>query len=253
MAVLEVERLSKVFGTGETAVHALREVTVSVDAGELAALLGPSGSGKSTLLLCTSLIEPPSAGAIAVRGRAVWRDGAALVDARRFRRENIGFVFQGHNLIPFLTAEENVALAMQLAGVGRREAARRARDLLGYLEVGHRAGALPATLSGGERQRVAIGRALANEPPIVFADEPTAALDTERGMKVMALLRRVAREKRSAVIAVTHDERMIEGFDTVYEMNDGRLAQKLHAPAPWKRAPHPSTAAAPSGPASSWA
>ena len=235
MAVLEVERLSKVFGTGETAVHALREVTVSVDAGELAALLGPSGSGKSTLLLCTSLIEPPSAGAIAVRGRAVWRDGAALVDARRFRRENIGFVFQGHNLIPFLTAEENVALAMQLAGVGRREAARRARDLLGYLEVGHRAGAL------------------ANEPPIVFADEPTAALDTERGMKVMALLRRVAREKRSAVIAVTHDERMIEGFDTVYEMNDGRLAQKLHAPAPWKRAPHPSTAAAPSGPASSWA
>ena len=115
---------------------------------------------------------------------------------------------------------------MHLNGAGKRDAARRAQEILGYLEVANRAGMLPATLSGGERQRVAIGRALANEPPIIFADEPTAALDTERGMKVMALLRRVAREKRSAVIAVTHDHRMIEGFDSVYEMNDGRLARK---------------------------
>jgi putative ABC transport system ATP-binding protein len=224
MPVLEVERLSKTFGKGELAVHALREASLSVEAGELAALLGPSGSGKSTLLLCISLIEAPSAGRIVVGGREAWRDGKAALDARRYRRENIGFIFQGHNLIPFLTAQENVALAMQLNGVGRRDAARRARQLLGYLEVANRADALPATLSGGERQRVAIGRALANEPPLVFADEPTAALDTGRGMKVMALLRRVAREKRSAVIAVTHDQRMIEGFDSVYEMNDGRLA-----------------------------
>jgi putative ABC transport system ATP-binding protein len=220
-----VERLSKTFGKGELAVHALREASLSVEAGELAALLGPSGSGKSTLLLCISLIEAPSAGRIVVGGREAWRDGKPALDARRYRRENIGFIFQGHNLIPFLTAQENVALAMQLNGVGRRDAARRARQLLGYLEVANRADALPATLSGGERQRVAIGRALANEPPIVFADEPTAALDTGRGMKVMALLRRVAREKRSAVIAVTHDQRMIEGFDSVYEMNDGRLAR----------------------------
>jgi putative ABC transport system ATP-binding protein len=225
MPVLEVERLSKTFGKGELAVHALREASLSVEAGELAALLGPSGSGKSTLLLCISLIEAPSAGRIVVGGREAWRDGKAALDARRYRRENIGFIFQGHNLIPFLTAQENVALAMQLNGVGRRDAARRARQLLGYLEVANRADALPATLSGGERQRVAIGRALANEPPLVFADEPTAALDTGRGMKVMALLRRVAREKRSAVIAVTHDQRMIEGFDSVYEMNDGRLAR----------------------------
>jgi putative ABC transport system ATP-binding protein len=225
MPVLEVERLSKTFGKGELAVHALREASLSVEAGELAALLGPSGSGKSTLLLCISLIEAPSAGRIVVGGREAWRDGKAALDARRYRRENIGFIFQGHNLIPFLTAQENVALAMQLNGVGRRDAARRARQLLGYLEVANRADALPATLSGGERQRVAIGRALANEPPIVFADEPTAALDTGRGMKVMALLRRVAHEKRSAVIAVTHDQRMIEGFDSDNEMNDGRLAR----------------------------
>jgi putative ABC transport system ATP-binding protein len=226
MAVLEVEKLSKVYGKGELAVHALREASVSVEAGELAALLGPSGSGKSTLLLCISLIELPSSGRIVVGGREAWRDGASQLDARRFRRENIGFIFQGHNLIPFLTAQENVALAMQLNGVRKRDAARRSRELLGYLEVGNRADVLPATLSGGERQRVAIGRALANEPPIIFADEPTAALDTERGMKVMGLLRRVAREKRSAVIAVTHDHRMIEGFDSVYRMDDGRLARQ---------------------------
>jgi putative ABC transport system ATP-binding protein len=226
VAVLQVHALSKTFGKGELAVHALRDADLDVEAGELAALIGPSGSGKSTLLLCISLIEAPSSGSIVVGGREAWRDGRTAVDARRFRRENIGFVFQGHNLIPFLTAQENVALPLQLNGVRKREAARRARELLDYLEVGHRAAALPETLSGGERQRVAIGRALANEPPIVFADEPTAALDTERGMKVMALLRRVAREKRSAVIAVTHDHRMIKGFDSVYMMNDGRLARQ---------------------------
>jgi putative ABC transport system ATP-binding protein len=225
MPVLEVEGLSKTYGEGELAVHALREATFSVEAGELVALLGPSGSGKSTLLLCVSLIEEPSAGRIAVRGRNVWGGQHGAVDARRFRRENIGFIFQGHNLIPFLTAQENVALAVQLNGVPHRQAAKRAAEILDFLEIGHRAASLPQYLSGGERQRVAIGRALANEPPIIFADEPTASLDSERGMKVMGLLRRVAREKRSAVIAVTHDHRMVEGFDTAYQMNDGRLAR----------------------------
>jgi putative ABC transport system ATP-binding protein len=222
--VLEVASLSKTYGEGELAVHALREASFTVQAGELVALLGPSGSGKSTLLLCISLIEAPSAGAIAINGRPVW-PAQGRFDARRYRRENIGFIFQGHNLIPFLTAAENVALALQLNGTPRREAMRRAAEVLDYLEVGNRARSLPQFLSGGERQRVAIGRALANEPPIIFADEPTASLDSERGMKVMALLRRVAREKRSAVIAVTHDHRMVEGFDTAYLMNDGRLAR----------------------------
>jgi putative ABC transport system ATP-binding protein len=226
VAVLEVERLSKTFGAGDLAVHALRDASFSIEAGELVALLGPSGSGKSTLLLCISLIDDPTAGRIVVNGRDAWRDGPVGLDARRYRRENIGFIFQGHNLIPFLTVQENVALPAHLNGVGRREAARRARAILDYLEIGHRADFLPHNLSGGERQRVAIGRALANNPPIVFADEPTASLDTERGMKVMTLLRRVAREKRSAVIAVTHDHRMVEGFDTAYVMNDGRLARR---------------------------
>jgi putative ABC transport system ATP-binding protein len=225
MALLEVSGLGKTFGSGELAVQALRDVSLSVDAGELVALLGPSGSGKSTLLLCISLIQEPSSGRIAISGNDVWRERSLGLDARRFRRENIGFIFQGHNLIPFLTAEENIALARQLNGASSRQARVRARELLAYMELERRASAYPSELSGGEQQRVAIGRALANEPPIIFADEPTASLDTERGLKVMGMLRRIAREKRSAVIAVTHDHRMVDGFDSAYVMNDGRLSR----------------------------
>ncbi|MBT9445844.1 MAG: ABC transporter ATP-binding protein [Hyphomonadaceae bacterium] len=225
MTALSVRGLSKVFGSGDLAVTALDDVDLDVRAGELVALIGPSGSGKTTLLLCVSLIIPPSAGVIKINDKDIYRDGQVRVDARRFRREMIGFVFQAHNLIPFLSALDNVALAMQLNGVSNADARRRARDLLDYLEISHRADYLPANLSGGEQQRVAIGRALANEPPLIFADEPTASLDTGRGMKVMELLKRVAREKNSAIIAVTHDVRMIAGFDTIYRMEDGRMAQ----------------------------
>ena len=223
--VVEVENVSKTFGSGELAVQALKPCSFSVQEGELAALLGPSGSGKSTLLLAISLILEPTTGRIVVNGQEIYNNGWTGVDDRAFRRRHIGFIFQQHNLIPFLTAIENVALVMRLNGIGRREATRRAKDLLDYLEVAHRADSLPANLSGGEQQRVAIGRALANEPPLILADEPTAALDTERGVKVMTLLGKIARERRSAVIAVTHDQRMIEGFDTVYHLDDGRLAR----------------------------
>jgi putative ABC transport system ATP-binding protein len=224
-AVVEVVGVSKTFGTGDLAVQALKPCSFTVQQGELAALLGPSGSGKSTLLLAISLILEPTTGRIVVGGQEIYNNGWTGVDDRAFRRRNIGFIFQQHNLIPFLTAIENVALVMQLNGVGRREATRRAKELLGYLEIAHRAESLPANLSGGEQQRVAIGRALANEPPLILADEPTAALDTERGTKVMALLGKIARERRSAVITVTHDHRMIEGFDTVYHLDDGRLSR----------------------------
>jgi putative ABC transport system ATP-binding protein len=224
MSVLEVHGVSKTFGTGELAVQALKATSFSVEPGELAALLGPSGSGKSTLLLSISLILEPSAGRIVMNGQEVYKNGWTGIDVRRFRRENIGFIFQQHNLIPFLTANENVALVMQLNGASGRESARRARELLDYLEIGHRADSLPANLSGGEQQRVAIGRALANQPPLILADEPTAALDTGRGTKVMGLLRKIAKERGSAVITVTHDRRMIEGFDTVYYLDDGQLS-----------------------------
>ena len=231
MAVLDIQDVSQTFGTGDLAVQALKPTTLSVEAGELVALLGPSGSGKSTLLLGISPIQPPTTGRIVIDGQTLYDNGPTGVDERAFRLRKIGFIFQQHNLIPFLTALENVALMLRLNGVGRREATRRARELLDFLEVGHRADALPARLSGGEQQRVAIGRALANEPALILADEPTAALDTERGTKVMALLRRIARERRSAVITVTHDHRMIEGFDTVYHMDDGRMARVDRAPA----------------------
>ncbi|HQY27551.1 MAG TPA: ABC transporter ATP-binding protein [Burkholderiaceae bacterium] len=229
MAVVEIHDVSQTFGHGDLAVHALKPTSLSVEAGELVALLGPSGSGKSTLLLAISLIQPPTTGRIVIDGQTLYDDGPTGVDARAFRRRKIGFIFQQHNLIPFLTALENVALMLQLNGVSRRESARRANDLLGYLEIGHRANSLPAQMSGGEQQRVAIGRALANEPALILADEPTAALDTERGTKVMAMLRKIARERRSAVIAVTHDHRMIEGFDTVYHLDDGRLTRVQHS------------------------
>ena len=230
-AVVEVEGVSKTFGTGDLAVQALKPCSFSVQQGELAALLGPSGSGKSTLLLAISLILEPTTGRIVVNGQEIYNNGWTGVDDRAFRRRNIGFIFQQHNLIPFLNAIENVALVMQLNGISRREATRRAKDLLGYLEIAHRADSMPANLSGGEQQRVAIGRALANEPPLILADEPTAALDTERGVKVMKLLSKIARERHSAVITVTHDHRMIEGFDTVYHLDDGRLTQTTRATA----------------------
>ena len=224
MAVLEVENVSQTFGQGELAVRALKPTSLSVEAGELVALLGPSGSGKSTLLLAISLIQPPTTGRIVVDGQTLYDNGPTGVNDRAFRLRKVGFIFQQHNLIPFLTAKENVALILQLNGVGWREAGRRALELMDYLEIAHRADPLPSQLSGGEQQRVAIGRALANEPVLILADEPTAALDTERGTKVMALLRRISRERRSAVITVTHDHRMIEGFDTVYHLDDGRLS-----------------------------
>jgi len=231
VAVLEIRGVSQTFGQGDTAVQALKPTDLSVEAGELVALLGPSGSGKSTLLLAISLIQPPTTGRIAIDGQVLHDEGPTGVDIRAFRRRKVGFIFQQHNLIPFLTARENVLLMLELNGAGRREASRKARELLDYLEIGHRADDLPARLSGGEQQRVAIARALANEPVLVLADEPTAALDTGRGMKAMAMLRRIARERRSAVITVTHDHRMIEGFDTVYHLDDGKLGRE-GAPAP---------------------
>lgn len=230
MSIVQVEGLRKVFGQGELAVEALRDVSFSVEPGELMALLGPSGSGKSTLLLCISLIQEPSSGRITMNGQKIFDNGWTGIDVRRFRRENIGFIFQAHNLIPFLNARDNIAIAMEINGVHWKAARKRALELLDYLDLSQRASSLPAILSGGEQQRVAIGRALANSPSIIFADEPTASLDTVRGTKVMELLKRIAGEQQTAVITVTHDIRMIEGFDTIYHIVDGRLVVDDTAP-----------------------
>lgn len=180
-AAVVAEGLTKVFGRGETEVVALRDASIAVEAGELVALMGPSGSGKTTLLRAISLIDPPTRGHVEIGGTPVYDDGRVMVNDRRLRRERMGIIFQAYNLIPFLTAVENVALVLTLNGVPLGEATRRARDLLHRLELGHRADVHPATLSGGEQQRLAVARAVVNDPSVILADEPTAALDTERG------------------------------------------------------------------------
>lgn len=227
MDILKVEGLTKVYGSGRLEVRALEDVSLSVAAGDLVALLGPSGSGKTTMLLCTSLILEPTKGKIVFDGQTIFqKNGWAGGDIRRLRREKMGFIFQSHNLIPFLTARQNVLFPLSLVGIKGEKAEARVRELLEYMEIADRADYLPAILSGGEQQRVAIARALANNPRLILADEPTASLDTERGKKVMELLKKIVKKNQSAVIAVTHDVRMIEGFDHVYHLKDGHLNQR---------------------------
>jgi putative ABC transport system ATP-binding protein len=230
MEVVHIENLTKVYGTGHTAVTALRDANLSVQRGELAAILGPSGSGKTTLLTSIAGIVEPTSGRVCIGQNCYYDNGWRVRDLGRFRREHMGFIFQSHNLVPFLTARENVLVALQISGVTGGEAIRIARELLDYLGVGDRQAHLPEKLSGGEQQRVAIARALANSPQVILADEPTAALDTERGKSVMSLFRQIAREKGSAVICVTHDHRMIEGFDRVYHVKDGHVSNGSQQP-----------------------
>ena len=222
--LVRVVRVSKHFGEGEARVDALREVSIDVYPGQVVALLGPSGSGKTTLLNVIGCILDPSEGAMELDGELVLDHGRWLrPDLRQLRLDKIGFIFQFHNLIPFLDVTDNVALVLQLAGEEASAGRARALELLEYLEVDHRRSAMPAKLSGGEAQRVAIARALANRPRIILADEPTAALDSKRAGIVMDLLRKVAVEQQAAIVAVTHDEKIFDRFDHIFHLRDGRL------------------------------
>lgn len=224
MYAVEVEKLTKIYGKGDTAVTALADATFQVEPGELVAILGPSGSGKTTLLTSIGLINEPTHGKVVIDGIVVANEGwQAGLDLKRIRREKLGFIFQSHNLIPFLTALENVMVALELNHQPKKEAKRRAEELLVSLNLGRRFYNYPAGLSGGEAQRVAIARALANKPKVILADEPTAALDTENGKNVMSLLKTLAVENNSAILVVTHDHRMVEGFDRIFHVHDGRI------------------------------
>ena len=229
MYAVEVSKLTKIYGKGDTAVRAIADATLQVKPGELVAILGPSGSGKTTLLTAIGLINEPTHGKVVIDGTTVadegWRSG---LDLKKIRREKLGFIFQAHNLIPFLSAQENVMIALEINGVPKQAAQERAAELLAALNLGHRLGNYPSALSGGECQRVAIARALANRPKVILADEPTAALDTENGKNVMALLKKLAVENHSAILVVTHDHRMVEGFDRIFEVHDGRIVNEAN-------------------------
>ncbi len=223
---IEAQALTKIYGSGNTEVVAMRDASMQVAAGEVVALLGPSGSGKSTFLTAVGLINPPTSGRIIIGGKLVQQDETAHTNLRSFRRKHLGFIFQKSNLIPFLSAIENIQIAMQLNGISRRASRVRAEELLDYLGVGDRAGSYPSMLSGGQQQRVAVARALANRPSVILADEPTAALDGHRGRQVMELFAKVAHEQGAGVIVVTHDHRALDVFDTIYEMEDGNMLKQ---------------------------
>ena len=221
-----IEGLRKTYGQGDTAVEALKDVNMTVGPGEVVGLVGPSGSGKSTLLKCLGAIIEPTAGRMVLGGNVIYDGGWKIPDLRTLRRDSIGFVFQAPYLIPFLDVTDNVALLPMLAGVSNAAARARALELLAALDVAHRAQAEPSQLSGGEQQRVSIARALANRPPVILADEPTAPLDSERALGVMRILNQMAQQSQTAIIVVTHDEKIIPTFKRIYHIREGRTIEE---------------------------
>jgi putative ABC transport system ATP-binding protein len=223
---IHIEGLHKRYGEGDTAVDALKDVNMTVAPGEVVGLVGPSGSGKSTLLKCLGAVIEPSGGRMKLGDELIYDNAWRISDLTALRRDKIGFVFQAPYLIPFLDVTDNVALLPMLAGRANGVARQRAVELLAALDVGHRAKAQPSQLSGGEQQRVAIARALANQPPVILADEPTAPLDSERALGVMRILNEMARQYSTAIIVVTHDEKIIPTFRRIYHIRDGRTYEE---------------------------
>ncbi len=224
---IKAEGLIKTYGSGNTEVVAMRDASMNVARGEIVALLGPSGAGKSTFLTAIGLINHPTSGHITINDQLVLIGPQPMVNLKIFRRKHLGFVFQKSNLIPFLSARENVQIALEINGYKPRAARKQAMKLLDELGMGERADNFPAMLSGGQQQRIAISRALANRPAVILADEPTAALDSHLGRKVMELFRDLAHKHGTAVIIVTHDQRALDVFDTSYEMEDG-IIKPMH-------------------------
>lgn len=218
---IRITGLKKRYGSGETAVDALKGIDMVVAPGEVVGLIGPSGSGKSTLLKCLGAVIDPTAGHMTLGNEVIYDNGWKVRDLRMLRRDKIGFVFQAPYLIPFLDVTDNVALLPMLAGVPTNEARNKALELLTALDIQHRARAMPSHLSGGEQQRVAIARGLVNRPPVILADEPTAPLDSQRAMAVIRILNDMAQKFETAVIVVTHDEKIIPTFKRIYHIRDG--------------------------------
>ncbi|MEO8397383.1 MAG: ABC transporter ATP-binding protein, partial [Chloroflexota bacterium] len=220
--VLRVEDLRKDLQLGEVAVHALRGVSLSVTRGEFMGIIGPSGSGKSTLLGLIGGLDTPTSGKVSIDGTDITNMSERALT--RIRNEKIGFVFQFFNLIPTLTALENVALPLQFSAKKTGNANQRAKELLTMLGLGDRLDHRPTQLSGGQQQRVAIARALANHPPLILCDEPTGSLDTEASETVMKALREVQQQTNTTVIIVTHDPNVASQLDRLITLVDGQIA-----------------------------
>lgn len=222
--VLELNNVTKTYGSGHTAVEAAKHIDLQVKPGEIVLIMGPSGSGKTTILSIAGLLLQPSEGEITLAGRKI--NGLNQRDIATLRLKKLGFVFQAYNLLSALSARENVEVVMNLAGVGGKAARQRAEELLTMLGLVHRFDHLPAELSGGEKQRVAIARALANDAPLILADEPTGNLDSETGREVMELLCcGLDRDQGRAIVIVTHDHRIKEIADRILWLEDGVLTK----------------------------
>ena len=223
MKAIEIKNLTKTYGSGETKVDALKAVDLDVMSGELLLLLGASGSGKTTLISIVGAILSATSGSCKIRGTEIVNLPQSKLP--RVRLENIGFIFQGFNLFPALTAQENVEIALDLKGVKGGKARKRAAELLANVGLSDKLKSFPADLSGGQKQRVAIARALAGEPPIILADEPTAALDSTSGKVIMDLLQDLARNQNRAVVVVTHDARTFDYATRIVQIEDGRISE----------------------------
>ena len=226
--VLQADQIVKELGSGAGLVVAVKGVDLELIPGELTLLMGPSGSGKTTLLSILGCIMTPTSGSLKIAGETV--TGRSAEELAKVRRDHMGFIFQSYNLFPTLNAIENVRIALDVRGITGYKATSRAEEVLRDVGLGHRLTNYPGNLSGGEQQRVAVARAIASAPSIVLADEPTAALDSENGHAVMALLSRIAKEQKRSVLAVTHDPRTLGYADRVIKIEDGKIVGEERRP-----------------------
>ena len=224
LPIIEARNVSKVLGAGAGQVRAVKNLDLSLAAGKLTVLMGPSGSGKTTLLSILGCMLTPTEGTVFVCGHST--EGAGPEQLAKIRREHIGFVFQSFHLFPTLTAEENVRLALDVRGEGRRRAKTKSLEVLERFGLAHKIAAFPRDLSGGEQQRVAIARAVVAEPSAILADEPTAALDGKNGQAIMTILANAARQNGRAILVVTHDTRLLEFADRILYIEDGALTHE---------------------------
>ena len=217
---IKVEALNKSFGKGDAFVDVIDNASFSIDKGELVALVAPSGAGKTTLLMMLGCVDAPTSGTIWLGDEKVYDNKWLTKETRKIRREKIGFIFQAHYLIPFLNIIDNLTLLPQANKSDEKQSKAKARELLKYFDIAEKEKAMPSQLSGGQNQRVAIARALMNDPEIILADEPTAALDMARSINVVKMLKKIASEQDVAIIMVTHDERMLKYCDRVMKIEN---------------------------------